>query len=346
MKNFKKIAAIILTGTMVIGSTTMAFAEDSQGVTGEGTSTGHAAASLVNLVLPTITNSNNGYFNYFADPERLIKATGKYNNVAVTLPTSDDTGVYFSTVTANTYANTSQEYTVTNKSSIAVGVSATATAKYAENATHTIALASSASDLSTTTPQIYLGITVGDDTQAVATSGATATATIDGVASNFELISKTDGSYEYKVKDDVAENTWKTTKISMTGAISDMSDRTVDISDYAAPTVEVTWSAMTEDEDAAPTITNATKVSGQAWDYTATFTKGTALALSATGLTAATMSSTVDGTYATFAKITVSEGTATIDSSAWAGASAGDKKYVKFTIDGEEYIVQFTITEE
>lgn len=111
-----------------------------------------------------------------------------------------------------------------------------------------------------------------------------------------------------------------------------------------APTFVMTWSWVDPDATpAVPIITGATSVTGQAYDYTATFTKGTAKTFSATGLTAVTWASAIDGEYKTSANITVSNGTATIAASNWGSAAAGDKRFLKLTVGEETYIVQVTI---
>lgn len=342
----KKILAFGLIAAMTLGSTMVVMADGATGTTGTSTQFDHLEKKVTNVVYPTIAEGTNP-FNFIVDPERLITAAGgKYKNVSVTLPTPDD-GVYFATASDNAYASTSQELTVTNKSSHAVNVSATAKASVAANSTMMDLVAADAVT-GTDAVKLYLGITVGSDTKALTADadGVTATASVAGVANNFEVVSKTDGTFEYKVKDGAdsatGENAWKTTTIKLTGKVNTVTN----LGSVVAPSVAVTWTAVDPDAapaDTRPVITGLTKVSDQDWDYTATFTKGTAFSFNTTGLTEATWCATVDGTYATSANITVNNGTVTVAATNWAGASAGDKRYVKFKVGDDYYIVQFTI---
>lgn len=95
--------------------------------------------------------------------------------------------------------------------------------------------------------------------------------------------------------------------------------------------------------DTAPTITGATRVTGQAFDYTMTFTKGAEYTLSATGLTAVKWGNATDDITRDSANITVSDGTVTIASGMWSSIDAGGVKYLKLTIGESDYIVKVTI---
>jgi hypothetical protein len=158
------------------------------------------------------------------------------------------------------YDNTSTALTVTNKSAVSIDISATAKAVGG-----TMALAES-SEVSNENLELYLGITVGEDTKTISTEDVKATAKVEGVEANFQAVphytesngTKTyDGTYDFVVKDNATG--WKTTNISMTGAVSEAQNT----SNLTAPTVNVTWGYEVH-ESVAPSLT----------DTTATYTKG------------------------------------------------------------------------
>lgn len=91
------------------------------------------------------------------------------------------------------------------------------------------------------------------------------------------------------------------------------------------------------------TGTGMTKASGKAWNYEATFTKGTDYEISFNGVTAGTQSNTVDGTYATSANVVVGTNKVTIKSTNWGGASVGDARFVKVSDGTNTYIIKFTV---
>lgn len=309
----KKLVAVTLATAMVLGSSLTALADSSgsTGTTGTGTSFEHLDQKKLNVVFPTIETGDTP-FAYIMDSERLITAAnGKYNGANVTLPASNDTGVYFLTGSTeatktytkksekpddadddkwtaagntlteeaynelgdanvkafyeettsgggSTYANTSTALTVTNKSSHKVKISATATASV-ESGKTMVALADSATIAESTTPKLYLGITVGSETKAItnATTGVTAEAEVAGVPSNFEVNSTSDGKFEYKVKADAVDSSWQTTTISMTGACNSVTN----VGDVVAPTIAVTWTYTDPEATpaaAAPSIATTT----------------------------------------------------------------------------------------
>ena len=314
----KKTAAFALTATMIFGSSLTVLADAN--ITATGGSTGHVERKVINVEFPTVA-TNDTTFNFTMDAERLITAAGnKLEGADVTLPTSNDTGVYFlvdgggsrtvytydetkvsykkyesedttvtlkdngtdtgkvkyvlieektdyealaatvsgivsvdydngekclkvyaddafigETVTAGkTYANTSKPITVTNKSSHSVEISATASVSATSGTAVTL---SDSATISGTTPKLYLGLKVGSDTQAVTTSGATAKTIVAGVVNNFEVKSNEDGSFSYGLKTAVDEDSWKTTTISMEGAVNQVEN----VGNVVAPTIAITW---------------------------------------------------------------------------------------------------------
>lgn len=254
MKNrtVSRLVAFGMAAVMVAGASMTVLAEAN--ITGAGSSTGHVNKKVINVVWPTVASSETP-FNFTMDAEGLIKAAGnKLSGSAVTLPASDDTGVYFLTA-ASTYANESTKLNVISKSSVDVTIKATAKAVKPSSATDDdtlITLADSA-DFDGTDPALYLGIVVGSDEKAVTTDGATASATVAGKADNFEVVSATDGTFSYAVKSSITDDSsWNKTTISLKGAVNSVTD----VGSVIAPTVEVTWSY--EDPSAAPTYTEET----------------------------------------------------------------------------------------
>lgn len=258
MKRAKKMVALILAASMTLGSSLVAFATETEttpggtGTTsGTGNVEGHVNKEVLNVVLPTVTAGTSA-FAYTMDPERLIQGTdaGKYAEGTVFPAADGDTGVYFQTAD-NTYANTSNTYQVINKSSCAIDL--TVKVKATQNTTKDIALGASATPAGTT-PELYLGLKVGNTDQAVSSSEATVTKTIAGTPGNFSIAVVTgDGgakSYAYQEKADASS--WKAMNISMTGSVNN-----VDIAaDTTAPTVDVTWTwAKAADNATASVLT-------------------------------------------------------------------------------------------
>ena len=94
----KKILAVTLSATMVIGCTAGVAAADANGATSEGTSAGHVDKEVTAVTLPTDTSVAN-IFNYTVDPEGLIAAAGTDKTGKKLVfgydDADDDTGVYF-----------------------------------------------------------------------------------------------------------------------------------------------------------------------------------------------------------------------------------------------------------
>lgn len=258
MYKSKKWMAATLAAAMVMGSSITVFATGttpatSGSTTGGGTSEGHVEKEVVNMVLPTIPSGSTP-FAYTMDPERLIQETGGAKYEDFTFPAADsDTGVYFLTG-EKTYANTSNTLQAINKSSC--DVTLTVKVKATQNTAKDITLATSTT-LSTTDPELYLGLKVGTAAQAVSTTEATVTKTVAGAAGNFETVyDATESKYKYQEK--ASATTWKAINISMTGAVNEKAIA----ADTTAPTVEVTWSY-------AKAADGATVDTGDQVDYTA-----------------------------------------------------------------------------
>lgn len=244
MKKTKKMVALALAASMVMGSLVTAFADETPaGTTGSGTLEGHVNREVVNMVLPTVANGSTP-FAYTMDPERLIQDTegAKYEDFTFPENTTEspDTGVYFLTG-EKTYENSSNVLQAINKSSCPVTL--TVKVKATEiDAAKDITLVTSPST-STTAAELYLALKVGSTTQAVSKTETTITKTVGGTAGNFETTVKdkegsTTGEKVYVYQEKADATNWKAINISMTGAVNNYQVS----ADTTAPTVDVTWS--------------------------------------------------------------------------------------------------------
>lgn len=355
MLNKKKGLAMLLAATMVVGSAFPVLAAEqptSGGATGAGDSEGHLEKKITNVVLPT--DGDTSVFKYNIDPERLIQETegAKYENTI--FPDKDaDTGVYFAvdlteeeTTAGKTtkYANTSKELVVTNKSSHKINLTVKAKASQAVT---DIALANS-STIEGDTPQLYLGLTVGSETKAISTTDVVFTAEIEGKADNF-VTKVENGAYKYAEKDGATG--WSETKISMAGKCNEATTTSA----MTVPTVTITWEFT--DPTAAPAVVepsisgDVTEATDEEWDYTANFTKGTALTFTvdfgnqgATEISSTMLGGTIETLKENTTLLSKSNNVVTLASTAWPTATSGDERYCKITLDnGTSFMIKITI---
>ncbi len=236
MVNFKKVLAVVLSTTMVIGGSFTVFAEDpaptSGSADGAGASEGHVDKAIVDVVLPTTTATT---FGYTMDPERLITATdaAKYAEGTV-FPTTGDTGVYFLTET-NKYANTSNMVQVVNKGAVDQMLTVEAQLTASEGGKD-IAIVNEAPTDEATTAGLYLAAKVAKVTQALSTNKATWIINLKGNDANYEVAVK-DNAYVYQKKTS-GLTAWKAADIEVTGAVT---DGIAVASDTTAPKITLTW---------------------------------------------------------------------------------------------------------
>lgn len=88
----KKLMAVALTATMVVGSSVTVLAEDANGATGTGTSFDHVNKKVTAVTLPTTAEVAN-VFDYYVDPERIINDAKSLADATAVTPNTD--GVYF-----------------------------------------------------------------------------------------------------------------------------------------------------------------------------------------------------------------------------------------------------------
>ncbi len=280
----KRILAVAMATTMVLGMSMTALAEETSGSsTGAGASEGHVEKKATRVILPTVATDGEetvSPYRYTMDPERLIAVTAaeKYTNVKYP-QASDDKGVYFNNgaITGGSddgkiqYTNTSNRQTVVNKSSHAINLTVTAEAVATEGGTD-IPLVKQSDLASATDASLYLGLIVGEDDEAIsaeiaADKAATTTVSLAGTPDNFKIAATSDKTaYEYRVltlaeyqaldgnssktQDDFDE-TWKSTTFAIEGEATSGKAIT---STTTAPKLKVTWSWVDPEASTPATI--------------------------------------------------------------------------------------------
>lgn len=116
---YRKITALILATAMATGSSMAAFAADANSADGTGTMIPHLNREITAVTLPTDTAVAT-VFNYYVDPEQLIKDAGQLTDGSAV--TGNENGVYFTnagtaavngTVASTIAADTNSDYIVT-----------------------------------------------------------------------------------------------------------------------------------------------------------------------------------------------------------------------------------------
>lgn len=239
MRKTKRVMAVVLAATMVLGSSLTAFAEDavtSGGTNGEGTSEGHVNKHVISVTLPVIAEGATP-FAYTMDPERLVNETNaaKYAEGSTFTDTAKTNGVYFQT---GEKAYDDKSTVLKAKSESSADVKLTVDVEV-ESAATDIELVDAAPALTgedmVTDPQLYLALKVDDTTKAVkSTEKVSIETTIEGKDSNFETVVESN-NYVYKAKtgDSI---TWNEAEIQMSGVASKASAEGL-----TAPTLKVTW---------------------------------------------------------------------------------------------------------
>ena len=269
-KSFKKIVAVAMAATMVLGSSVVAFADGNPtsgtgSADGTGLSNGHLEQKFVSVTLPTSVGTT---FNYIADPEDLVGKTkdntsnkGKTKEGTEVTPNTDYIYFHNAAITADAdkaidaqtegYSSTSDTVRVINKSSADIKLTVEAAVEANDD---NMAIADAAADLATatTTPTVHFdlltkakGATAATTTAVTTTDGVSkakaADITVAGTAANFEITQTGTGStgeYKYSEKSGVKDRDWDYVDISLKGACSKA--ETTD--DLVAPKFALTWS--------------------------------------------------------------------------------------------------------
>lgn len=281
MLNYKKYLAAALAATMVVGSSTVAFAatspsnfemsgsdvktedRDADKATGTINATGkvegYVEQEVFKVEVPTIPEKST-LFNFILDPQGLIEATqgAAYNTAAgsnVTFTTN--TTMYFKNdinkaAGNEDYSNKSDYVELKNKGTIDVDASVTATVAALDKIEMATSETFDADDDSTS---IYLAL-VDDGTGKEVLTADAAGVTLDGgtiaksTTTDYYKVDYVDGKYTYEL-DPTVNATFNSFKFALTGASNpngDWSQLT-----KAAPTVKVVWSVVAHVNPVAPT---------------------------------------------------------------------------------------------
>ncbi len=316
MRKFKKVLAIGMALTMLLGSSMAAFADDNSGSSsGAGTSEGHVEEKATNVVLPTIAEGTTP-FAYTMDPEGLIQETsgGKYDNAEFPAK-SGDKHVYFNNGKKGgegddkeniVYANTSSKLKVENRSSHNIKLTISVTAS---SAATDIPLVAQTALADADKASLYLGLKVdAEDPVAITTSAAASKeVTINGTPGNFKIaVNSGKTGYEYRVmtldeykaiegNSAATALPWSSSEFQLEGEVT--TGKKI-ASDTTAPTVAVTWSWVdptATPANVAPAVTPATATSdaSEALVMAYSLGSGTSAATSVTGVRYSSVSASV-----------------------------------------------------
>lgn len=256
MKNLKKFVALVLTGAMVIGSTTMVFAEGDTSLSSDGTGTyegNKMSYPTLSVTLPTITA---GTYNYIADPNGNLKATnGGSLGTSLEGKLKSTTGIYFTNGTGSNveYTETSDDYKVVNQNAQDIQVTASVKVKTAGASGIKYSETSDFSgDTVKATTAIYFALQNGAKTKTSVLKGAGTndvaelTLVVKGNKDNYEpkyTASPAEGheKYEYALKGTPAADSWKSCVFNLTGALNQNVSWEGDSSAMTFPELTVTY---------------------------------------------------------------------------------------------------------
>lgn len=264
MKNYKRILAGVLAGTMVMGSSMVVLA-DNGSTTGEGQLEGTVGTDVFSVVLPTLADPDTT-FDFILDPEGLIAATSGDRYTGKTF--EDDATLFFANTAAgaaNDYSSTSDALEVVNKSSIAVDVSLSATVTGADG----ITLSEDETFTDDTSASMYLAIKDADGETAITASGAAVSKQMAAATNAYEIKwNDTEGKYEYALKDSVTDTAFEKYSFQLTGA----SNKAGNWSNLAevTPSVEVVWNVVAHSDS----YLSATSVTSSANTITLSMPEG------------------------------------------------------------------------
>lgn len=234
MKNYKHLLAGALAAVMVLGSSVVAMADEGS-TTGQGSLDIVKESDIFNVVLPVVEEEGS-VFDYILDPTGVIAATNadKYSNANFE---ADQTLYFAVTSDDNDYAHKSDTLTATNKSTMDVEISVTASVAEVAG----ITMAEDAASVSGGDAALYLGLfDDADNTEGVAITveGVEATATIDGADDQYQIKYISEGDYYEKVLKEDATG-FDTYNFYLEGACS--ANGWEGLSENP-PAVEVVWS--------------------------------------------------------------------------------------------------------
>ena len=253
MKRFKKLAAVTMAATMLLGSSLMVSAAGpSGGDTGSGSFEGYVEeTSVFSASVPT--NAAN-VFNFFVDPNGLLEKT-EYKRLAGKTADDFETGstLFFTRTPSDTvkeFGKDSEKVTAQNMSSYDVNIEVSASITGIDGITmaDSDTIGADVED-----PTLYLAIVSGSKTVAVkADEGGLLSGEIAGTPGNFEIQYNTEkGKYEYAQKAADQLSDWAAYDFYLTGACG---GKWTDAQAEATPTVELTWKITDPLAQEAPSI--------------------------------------------------------------------------------------------
>lgn len=274
MKNFKKLAAIVMAATMVVGSGVTAIAASEGGDTGHGSYEGFVEESSV-FSVDVPTDAAN-VFDYFIDPNGLLAATDyeRFGGVSAGDDFEPGATLFFTRTVSGgdaKYGSSSDEVELTNMSSYAVNVEVSATVvggNVGGNNGIVMTADSDVTDPSVTRPTIYLAIESDSKTEPIISGGAKLITQIAGSPENFKMKWNSEtGKYEFAEIE--TTQPWKTTSFNLVGACG---GTWTAAQEDALPSIALTWKVTDPKANAAKECklqTIATSGSGVGTDITA-----------------------------------------------------------------------------
>lgn len=309
MRKANRLLAVLLAGTMVMGTGLTAFAADPDPTTGNTTGTGefegHVEKSVLSVQLPTVSTEAGAVnpFAYTMDPEGLIAATEGAKNKDATFEAG--ASVYFLSA-ANTYTKDSAKLKVVNKGTADADV--TVKASTATNGNVSMVAGTSAftgeADISDTKSgaELYLGLVVANKT-AVAVyekddtnnTEASVTVGLRGNEANYEVkYDENTKKYSYAAKADVPDTAWNSFEFGLTGACN--TNGNYSKTGLAASNVTVTWSYAEHESSTTLLDANATDKPADvdpSIEATGTYNKATGVITATVNLGAGTKETTL-----------------------------------------------------
>lgn len=352
MKKAKRMLAVLLAGTMVMGTGLTAFAADatSGNTTGTGEFEGHVEKSVLLVQLPTVSTEEGAVnpFTYTMDPEGLIAATEGAKNKDATFETGAN--VYFLSA-PNTYTKDSAKLKVVNKGT----VNADVTVKASTAANTNVKMVTDITQF-TETPtdlnkgaELYLGLLVDEENavavQAADGTEASVTVGLRGNDANYEVkYDETSKTYSYAAKADVPETAWNSFEFGLTGACNPKGDYSTE--NLGAANVTVTWSYAKRAADSSATLldVNATEKPADVdpnIEATGTYNKATGVITATVNLGAGTKETTLASAKygSSVAKATNDVVNASITGTAFTGSVSDAVKTGWSNLSGPFYVV-------
>ena len=277
----KRFLAVVLTASMVVGSSVSAFASETEvtkapakgSMKGSAQVEGYLDKDIFKVEVPTVS-VNGSMFNFVMDPQGLIEATSgnRYksgkgaDNVGVSANDFEYGTLYFANVSGNNtkLSPTSDAATIRNKSTFSVNATLTTAINKFGN------LKISSNLTTATEPSIQLSLSGNLSTNGTATADAPVALSDNGVAEVVKTISGCDG--DYSVSFNTSSNKYEYVLSSNSANFAEYSFQLTGASgggDYtswsaiekatktAQPEVVVTWDIVPYVTPVAPSITGS-----------------------------------------------------------------------------------------